>query len=245
VRRRRFQQPSSCPPAGGPSASPARSPASRASGVDRSPPVRAPESCSPLRILPLPRSPKRSSHGQLYAESASSCSNSPDHAWMKAPRTLAASNFRLRSASARSQAALDHRWRSFNGVRLKPKRQRRERVVSPRPMSRVIGDRGKTFRSRPGWRRQRRTPKAIGKPALMNVGSPVMATQPTPEGTTTGGGTVFPRGEREQDTTRSRRCSPDASSQFSVRCSICRSFRPSATTTKRIAPSEMKSPRRR
>jgi len=31
---------------------------------------------------------------------------------MKAPRTLAASNFRLRSASARSQSALDrYRWR--------------------------------------------------------------------------------------------------------------------------------------
>ena len=55
------------------------------------------------------------------------------------------------SASARSQSAFDrHRWRGS----ATETGERRERVVSPRPMSRVIGDRSKRPRSRPGRRRR-------------------------------------------------------------------------------------------
>ena len=59
------------------------------------------------RTLPLPRRLRGFPVDGYPRNWASGCPDPADHAWMKAPRALAASNFRLRSASARSQSAFD------------------------------------------------------------------------------------------------------------------------------------------
>jgi len=84
--------------------------------------------------------------------------------------------------------------------------KRRERVVSPRPMSRAIGNSSKTAPEPFRMASAMSTRKVIGKPALMNSRLTGDRQTPTDAGVDdTGGGAVFPRGEREQDTTRSRR----------------------------------------
>ena len=87
--------------------------------------------------------------------------------------------------------------------------ERRERVVSPRPMSRVISDRSKTAPQPSRAASAMSTRTAFGNPPMMTSRLTGARQTPTDAGDRqrSGGGAVFPRGEREQDTTRSRRLS--------------------------------------
>ena len=95
----------------------------------------------------------------------------------------------------------------------KPQSQRRERVVSPRPVSRVIGDRSKTAPQPSRAASAMSTRTAIGKPPRTTSRLTGDRQPPTDAGDRKrcGGGAVFPRGEWEQDTTRSRRVKRQAS----------------------------------
>jgi hypothetical protein len=76
-------------------------------------------------------------------------------------------------------------------------------------MSRVIGDRSKTAPQPSRAASAMSTRTAIGKPPMMNSRLTAARQTPTDAGDRqrSGGGAVFPRGEWEQDTTRSRRVS--------------------------------------